>query len=52
LVEVIIESLADWFKITVGLAVPLLLLSAIIETTLTPILLQKFLLQLFAPGSP
>jgi uncharacterized membrane protein SpoIIM required for sporulation len=37
--EVMLELLADWAKITVGVVVPLLLVAAVIETYLTPVLL-------------
>jgi uncharacterized membrane protein SpoIIM required for sporulation/ABC-type transport system involved in multi-copper enzyme maturation permease subunit len=37
--EVLIESLADWAKIAIGLAVPLLAIAAMIETWVTPNLL-------------
>jgi stage II sporulation protein M len=37
--EVLIESIADWVKIAVGLALPLLAIAAAIETWLTPYLL-------------
>lgn len=37
--EVLIESLADWCKVTLGVIVPLLLVSAVIETYITPLLL-------------
>ncbi|OGN85275.1 MAG: hypothetical protein A2X27_07365 [Chloroflexi bacterium GWD2_49_16] len=37
--EVLIESLADWAKIAIGITVPLLVIAAMIETWVTPILL-------------
>lgn len=37
--EVVLELLADWTKIAIGLVVPLLLIASIIETYITPILL-------------
>lgn len=37
--EVLIESIADWAKITIGLVIPLLMVAAAIETWITPILL-------------
>lgn len=37
--EVFLEGLADWFKIMVGVVVPLLAIAAIIETYITPQLL-------------
>ena len=39
--EVVLESLADWTKITVGLVVPMLLIAALIETYITPVLLAS-----------
>jgi len=38
--EVIVEQLADWVKIAIGLVVPLLIIAAVIETYLTPLLLE------------
>jgi uncharacterized membrane protein SpoIIM required for sporulation len=38
--EVLIEALADWTKIGVGLVLPLLTIAAIIETWVTPVLLS------------
>jgi stage II sporulation protein M len=38
--EVLIEAIADWTKIGIGLVLPLLTLAAIIETWVTPLLLQ------------
>ena len=37
--EVLIESIADWVKIAIGLTFPLLVIAAVIETWLTPNLL-------------
>ncbi len=37
--EVMLECLADWLKVTLGLVLPLLLLAAVIETYVTPALL-------------
>ena len=34
--EVLIETLADWFKVGIGLIVPLLFVAALIETYITP----------------
>ena len=39
--EVVLELLADWAKIAVGLTVPMLLIAALIETYVTPILLAS-----------
>jgi uncharacterized membrane protein SpoIIM required for sporulation len=39
--EVVIELLADWAKIAVGLTVPMLLTAALIETYVTPVLLAS-----------
>jgi uncharacterized membrane protein SpoIIM required for sporulation len=39
--EVVLEVLADWTKIVVGLVVPLLLIAAVIETYITPVLLAS-----------
>jgi uncharacterized membrane protein SpoIIM required for sporulation/ABC-type transport system involved in multi-copper enzyme maturation permease subunit len=41
--EVLLESLADWAKITIGLTVPLLVIAAMIETWVTPSLLLSIL---------
>jgi len=41
--EVVLELLADWGKITVGLVFPMLLLAAVIETYITPLLLLSAL---------
>jgi len=37
--EVLIEVIADWMKIGIGLVLPLLTLAAVIETWVTPALL-------------
>ena len=37
--EVLIEAIADWIKIGLGLVLPLLTIAAIIETWITPVLL-------------
>ena len=39
--EVVLEALADWTKIAVGLVLPLLLVAAVIETYVTPVLLAS-----------
>ena len=39
--EVVLELLADWTKIAVGLVVPMLLIAAVIETYVTPVLLAS-----------
>jgi uncharacterized membrane protein SpoIIM required for sporulation len=36
-----LESLADWAKVTVGVVVPLLMVAAVIETYVTPVLLAS-----------
>lgn len=41
--EVFIHTLADWFKIAFGLAFPLLLLAALVEAYITPVLMYNFL---------
>ena len=38
--EVLIESIADWLKIGLGLVLPLLTIAAVIETWVTPLLLS------------
>ncbi len=40
--EVLIHTSADWLKIAIGLAFPLLFIAAFIETYITPILLYNF----------
>jgi uncharacterized membrane protein SpoIIM required for sporulation len=39
--EVVLELLADWTKIAVGLVIPLLFVAAVIETYITPVLLAS-----------
>jgi uncharacterized membrane protein SpoIIM required for sporulation/ABC-type transport system involved in multi-copper enzyme maturation permease subunit len=39
--EVVVELLADWAKIAVGVILPLLLVAAVIETYITPVLLAS-----------
>jgi uncharacterized membrane protein SpoIIM required for sporulation/ABC-type transport system involved in multi-copper enzyme maturation permease subunit len=39
--EVLIEAIADWTKIGIGLVLPLITIAAIIETWVTPVLLQS-----------
>jgi len=39
--EVLLESLADWTKIAIGLVLPLLLIAAVIEAYVTPVLLAS-----------
>lgn len=39
--EVVLELLADWTKIAIGVVVPLLLIASIIETYITPVLLAS-----------
>lgn len=41
--EVLIEAIADWAKIGVGVVLPLLTLAAVIETWVTPVLLSGVL---------
>jgi stage II sporulation protein M len=41
--EVVLEQLADWTKIAIGLVLPLLLIAAVIETYVTPLLLASAL---------
>lgn len=49
LAEVVIETTADWFKIAFGVAIPLLFAAALIEATITPLLLRSLLAQVFLP---
>ena len=49
--QVFIHTLADWFKIAIGLSFPLLLIAALIEAHITPILLYNFFQQVFLAGS-
>jgi uncharacterized membrane protein SpoIIM required for sporulation len=37
----LIEAIADWMKIGLGLVLPLLTLAAVIETWVTPVLLYS-----------
>ena len=39
--EVLLEQLADWTKVAVGLVLPLLLIAAVVETYVTPVLLAS-----------
>lgn len=39
--EVVLELLADWTKIAIGLVLPLLLVAAVVETYITPLLLAS-----------
>lgn len=39
--EIVLEMLADWAKIAIGVVVPLLLVASVIETYVTPILLAS-----------
>ena len=41
--ETLIEGIADWAKVNLGLVVPLLALAALIETFVTPVLLLSVL---------
>jgi len=41
--EILIEALADWARVWVGLAVPLFVVAAVIEARVTPVLFQRFL---------
>jgi len=41
--EVLLEQLADWTKVAVGVVVPLLLIASVIETYVTPVLLASAL---------
>ncbi len=50
--EVLIEAIADWARIGIGLVLPLLTIAAIIETWVTPALLQSVIkLEVFSPNS-
>lgn len=42
--EVLIENFADWCKVTLGLILPLLLIAAVVETYITPMLLTLYTL--------
>jgi uncharacterized membrane protein SpoIIM required for sporulation len=41
--EVVLELLADWAKIVIGLVLPMLLVAALVETYVTPLLLASAL---------
>ena len=41
--EDLIEALADWMKVGIGLVLPLLTIAAVIETWVTPVLLSSVL---------
>jgi uncharacterized membrane protein SpoIIM required for sporulation len=41
--EVLIELLADWVKVFIGVVVPLLALAALIEAHITPVILMAIL---------
>jgi stage II sporulation protein M len=41
--EVALEALADWTRIFIGLVLPLLVIAAVVETWVTPVLLQNFM---------
>jgi stage II sporulation protein M len=41
--EVLIETIADWTKIGIGLVLPLLTIAAVVETWVTPVLLMSML---------
>jgi uncharacterized membrane protein SpoIIM required for sporulation/ABC-type transport system involved in multi-copper enzyme maturation permease subunit len=41
--EVLIESIADWTKIGIGLVLPLLTIAAVVETWVTPVLLSSMM---------
>jgi uncharacterized membrane protein SpoIIM required for sporulation len=41
--EVLIETIADWMKIGIGLVLPLLTIAAVVETWVTPVLLMSML---------
>jgi uncharacterized membrane protein SpoIIM required for sporulation len=38
--EVFLLSLADWFRVFIGLVVPLLAIASVIEVYLTPIIIK------------
>jgi stage II sporulation protein M len=44
---VMIEGVADWLKLFFAIALPALIIAAIIETTITPVLLNQAVQQLF-----
>ena len=39
--EVVLELLADWTKVAIGVVIPLLLIASVIETYITPVLLAS-----------
>jgi stage II sporulation protein M len=39
--EVFLLSLADWFKVFIGLVVPLLAIAAVVEVYLTPLIIKE-----------
>ena len=39
--EVVLELIADWAKVTLGLVIPLLLIASLVETYITPLLLAS-----------
>jgi uncharacterized membrane protein SpoIIM required for sporulation len=39
--EVVLELLADWTKVAMGLVLPMLFIAALIETYVTPVLLAS-----------
>jgi stage II sporulation protein M len=41
--ETILENLADWVKINLGIVIPLLAIAAVVETWITPFLLISFM---------
>ena len=45
--EVYLEAFADWAKIFIGLVLPMLFIAAAVEAFITPMLLQRVLLNLF-----
>jgi len=38
--ETLLLSLADWFRVFIGLVVPLLAIAAVVEIYLTPVLIK------------
>lgn len=49
--EVFIKTIAEWMVVAVGLAFPLLLIAALVEANITPILLYNFFENSFLAGS-
>ena len=41
--QILVESIADWFRVMTAFGLPLLILAALIESTLTPQLIMTFL---------